>query len=609
VKNRSVLMRLGLGLAAGAVLQWAPCRVAAQVVPPPASEIPVPPKPKSDSVPAPRDTIPRDTIKAPIGRAPLPAAPGIAGGYRWTGDTIVATGAYTLTDLLARIPEITTFRSAWIASPQTAGLAGDFGRVRIFVDGVEIDALDPREGGIHDLAHVPIWALDDVVIERAAGEVRVHLRSWSVERTTPYTRTDVYTGNEETDIYRGFYGKRFTNGVVLQAAAEQSATENVRIGGGGDALSLFVRFGVGKRRWSLDGFAERTHYHRARQLGFGVPNLPSYDATHTIAYVRAAVGRAERGPWLELIASNHRVKEGSPHLDSTRAASLGVPRDTLDTATTRIQYVAQGGVRFGPAALTLAHRMRRYAGTSVNSQLARLDLKTSWASASAFAERDKERRLTTADAQVELRPLSFVSLSGALQRHDAEDGSIFPTETAQRGEVGVRLFGIWAYGGAIAVQGEVARAPVIYDTAYRRTSTGNRTGLFGGFRGRGWRGLGADAYVIQWDSGAQYLPQYQARAELNFQTEWRSRFPRGDFGFNLAVADEFRSSVLFPTQGPAPRRAGASHVLWGLMEIRIQRAVLTFQVRNPVGKSYFLVPGFEMPRAISTYGVRWFFWN
>lgn len=608
MKRHAALLRLGLGLAAGAVLQWAPCRVAAQVVPPPASEIPVPPKPESDSLPA-RDTIPRDTIKARVGRAPLPSAPGIAGGYRWARDTIIATGAYTLTDLLARIPEITTFRSAWIASPQTAALAGDFGRVRIFVDGVEIDAIDPREGGVHDLAHIPIWSLDNVVIERAAGEIRVHLRTWSVDRTTPYTRTDVYTGNEETDIYRGFYGKRFTNGVVLQLAGEQSATENVRIGGGGDALSLFARFGVGKRRWSLDGFAERTNYHRARQSGFNVPNLPNYDATHTVAYIRAALGRAERGPWLELIAANHRVKESSGHLDSTRAASLGVPRDTVDTAITRIQYVAQGGVRFGPAAVTLANRTRRYAGATVNSQSARLDLNRGWASATAFAERDKERRLTTADAQIELRPLRFLTLSGAVQRHDPEEGSVFPSETVQRGEVGVRLFGIWAYGGAIDVQGEVARAPVIYDTAYRRTPTGNRTAVFGGLRGRGWRGLGADAYVIRWDSGAQYLPQYQARTELSFQTEWRSRFPRGDFGFSIAAADEFRSSVLFPVQGPAFRRTPASHVLWGLMEIRIQRAVLTFQTRNPLGRFYFLVPGLEMPRSVSTYGVRWFFWN
>jgi hypothetical protein len=171
------------------------------------------------------------------------------------------------------------------------------------------------------------------------------------------------------------------------------------------------------------------------------------------------------------------------------------------------------------------------------------------------------------------------------------------------------LFGIWAYGGGMQIDGEIPRAPVIYDTAYRRTASGSRAAAFGGLRGRGWRGLGADAYVIRWEPGAQYLPLYQARGELNFQTEWRSRFPRGDFGFNLAVADEFRSSVLFPLESGAFRRAGARHVLWGLMEIRIQRAVLTFQVRNPLGRSYFLVPGFEMPRAISTYGVRWFFWN
>jgi hypothetical protein len=608
VKHRLSLLRIGLGLAAGAVLQWAPLAVTAQVVPPPASEVPVPPKPESDSVTAVRDTVPRDTIKAPIGRVALPAAPGIAGGYRWSGDTIVATGAYTLTDLLARIPELTAFRSAWIASPQTVALAGDFVRVRIFVDDVELDAFDPRDRGVHDLAHVPIWALDNVVIERAAGEIRVHLRTWSVNRTTPYTRTDVYTGNEETDIYRGFYGKRFTNGVVFQAGAEQSATENLRVGGGGDALSLLLRFGVGKRLWSLDGFAERTHYHRARQVGIAVPTLSSYDATHTIAYVRAAAGRAERGPWIELIAANHRVKESSPHLDSLRALSLGVPRDTLDTSLTRIQYVARGGMRVGPAALTLTDRIRRYSGQTFNDISARLDFSTRWASATLFAETGGESPISTTDAQLQILPLPFVSIGGAIQKYHT-NSPLFPSGVSKRGEIGIRLLGLWAYGGAIGIEDERLLAPLIYDTAYARTRTGDRSGVFAGLRGRGWRGLGADAYVIKWDSGAQYLPQYQARAELNFQTEWRSRFPRGEFSFNAAVADELRSSVLFPLRDGSIRRTGARHVLWGLMEIRIQRAVLSFQFRNPLGKSYFLVPGFEMPRAVSTYGVRWFFWN
>jgi hypothetical protein len=60
-----------LGLVAGALL-YAPLAVAgAQVVPPPASEIPIPVKPKTDSGPD-STKVKVDSIKAPIGRSADP---------------------------------------------------------------------------------------------------------------------------------------------------------------------------------------------------------------------------------------------------------------------------------------------------------------------------------------------------------------------------------------------------------------------------------------------------------------------------------------------------------------------------------------------------------
>ena len=49
--------------------------------------------------------------------------------------------------------------------------------------------------------------------------------------------------------------------------------------------------------------------------------------------------------------------------------------------------------------------------------------------------------------------------------------------------------------------------------------------------------------------------------------------------------------------------------LSGILEIRILRAVLSYQQRNILGYLYEVVPGFEMPRVLATYGVRWDFWN
>lgn len=596
----------GLGLLVGAALQTAPGVLLSQVVPPPASEVPVPPSPKTeDTTAVAPDTVQRDTIKSPIGRAAAPRPASLAPAYVWEGDQILASGAYTLTDLLRRIPEVTVFRTGWIHSPQYAAIAGDVTRIRIFLDGIQLETLDPRESGFHELGRIPIWSLRRVAVERVGTELRVDLRTWTVDRTNPYTRTDVYTGTEETDIYRGYYGKRFNNGAIFQTGGEQQASENVRFGGGGDALSVIARAGIGRQNWSLDAFAERRRHSRVQQTpsGGGQPLLP-YDATHTVAYVRAAVGRQAGGLWLELVAASQAAKESAPQ------DSLRVPPDTVDTAVSRAQYVASGGYTAGPVSFGVTGRMRRFEHRSENSITGRAELMTGFLQVAGQAESGTD--YNSFDAHARLQPIRFIALMASGSRRTSERQGEAAEASAFRVEAGLNLGGIWAYGGALNV--DAVHPPLIHpldpagigneDPVGSELLTERRTASFGGLRGRGWRGLGADTYVIRWKDPEQYMPEYQARAELNFHTQWLSRFPRGEFEFTFAAADEFRSGVNFLTQ-----RVDASHTLWGLLEIRIQRATLTVQVWNPLGRQYFLVPGFEMPRAVSTYGIRWHFWG
>jgi hypothetical protein len=575
-----------LGFLAGALAHGTP-KADAQVVPGPPSEVPMPPAP-------PPDTLRPDTVQPPIGRTPPPTQPATGARYVWEGDGILASGAFTLTDLLHRVPEITTFRSGWIHSPQFAAIAGDVRRIRIFLDDVELDPIDPREFGFHQLGRFPLWSLQRVAIERLGSEVRVDLRSWTVQRTTPFTRTDVYTGTEETDLYRGYYGKRFHNGAILQVGGEQVGTENVRFGGGGDASSILLRGGVGRRLWSFDAFGERRRLSRTPQTG-EVGALPPYTATHTVAYARAAFGEVARGPFLELLASTQGVRETSAHRP---------PADTLDTTLSLIQYVATAGYRAGPLTLRLTDRMRRVEGSAENSLAGRAEFMTGMLEASARVEGGGRRGM---DGTVRLQPLRFFSVLAAGSRQRADAPGDTTTSTSLRLEGALSITGVWLYGGTLSISGvapvvnplDAGPVPDPFFTESERRQAG-----YVGLRGRGWRGLGADTYVIRWQDPGLYMPEYQARTELNFETQWLSRFPRGEFGFRIAVADEFRSGVNFLAQ-----RSPASHVLWGLMEIRISRATLTLQVHNPLGRQYFLAPGFEMPRGLSTYGVRWYFWG
>src|SRR5206468_11973576 len=191
-----------------------------------------------------------------------PALYEIGPQYEWNRTQLFAAGALTVIDLLDRIPGVTTFRSGWLSTPQTVTYGGDFRRVRIFYDGIELDDLDSRTGGALDLSTVQLWSLEHLSIERSASELRIYMRTWRVENTDPYTRVDVATGNADTNLYRGFYGKRLDSGGVVQFAGQQFGVTSPRFAGSGDALSLLSRVGVAKKNWSVEGFIIRHHATR-----------------------------------------------------------------------------------------------------------------------------------------------------------------------------------------------------------------------------------------------------------------------------------------------------------------------------------------------------------
>jgi hypothetical protein len=566
--------------------------------------VPIPVKPTTDSTPD-SLSVKRDSIKPPLGRFADPATYEIGPQYEWNRAQLFATGTLTVVDLLDRIPGVTTFRSGWIATPQTATFNADFRRVRVFYDGIEIDALDNTTGGLLDLSTVQLWTLEHLSIERSASELRLYMRSWRVDNTDPYTRVDVATGNEDTNLYRGFYGKRFDNGGVLQVAGQQYGVTSSRFAGSGDALSILSRIGIARKAWSIDGFVNRTHATRGIQRPtVGRPPILSLDATHTNAYVRAAVGGVNSGPWAQLTVASLAFK-------GTTGANTGVGAttqpDTTERRTSEGQYNLSAGYTLGPARLEVQNRLRALRGTSYNSVSGRLDLVTRIGVLSGFVERDGFRRLTSADAGIRLQPLSFIALAGSIAQSAPLAGSL-PTITSVRGEAGVKLFGPWVSVGMISTDKTQGMAPIVYDTLFLPTAPGRTSARTASIRGPLGRGFGIDAWITQWDDTWPYQPQYQSRSEINFASNFLKRFPRGDFELRVAGIYEYRGHGIFPLSDGDVRIAPAK-TLSALLEIRIIRAVVTYQQRNILAYPHQIIPGFEMPRVLAIYGVRWEFWN
>lgn len=594
---------------AGALLFVGAPRTSAQVVPSDIVSTPIPVKPPTDTSGADTTLAVGDSLQPPVGRFADPILYEIGPQYQWNRRDLFALGALTVVDLLDRIPGVTTYRSGWIATPQTAAFNGDFQRVRIFYDGIEMDNLDPDNGGILDLSTVQLWTLEHLSVERAAGEVRVFMRSWRVENTTPYTRVDVSTGNEETNIYRGFYGKRFAGGQLLQLAGQQYGVTSSRFAGSGDALSLLARAGLARAGWSVDAFVNRTHPTRGIQrpiAGTGRPEIPALDATHTTAYVRAGIGDRS-GPWAQITAGSIRFKGDEVVTTVDENGVTGT--DTVSLAISEAQYDLSAGLTLGPARVELRDRLRAIGGSTYNSVSARLDVALPWTLLSGFAESDGFRRSTNADLGVRFQPLPFIAVSGSIAQTTARSGNgLFPSSRAARGEVGLKLFRPWISFGAMTLDNASVPAPIVYDTAFQPISLGRSNGIVGSIRGPLARGFGIDAYLMRWESQVPYRPQFQSRSEINFASTFPRRFPSGNFELRFAGVYEYRGGNLFPLR-TTDIEVVAAKTLSALLEIRIMRAVISYQQRNILAYQHEIIPGFEMPRVLAIYGVRWEFWN
>jgi len=545
-----------------------------------------------------------DTIKPPLTTAEAPVLADPTGSFVWDRRDLFSTGALTVQDLLERVPGVTSIRSHWISEPMIGSFLGDPGRVRVFLDGLELEELDPRMHGVWDLTQIPLWALDDIRIERGASEIRIYMRSWRVDRTTPYSRTDIYTGDLNTNLYRGLFGRRYQHGEALQVAGQQYGTNPGRTVESSDQLGVLVRVGVGRKRWSADALLLRGDRDRGRTFTDPLRDtIPATQSTRTDAYARFGWGNPYQGAWVQGIASASKFAYGGQKATTSSGA-------IADTTRYRAQYVLTGGYGRGPIHASVTQRLRTGLFRRVATPSARVGLETRLLTLSALAEGrdlDSTRRV---EASAVVRPLSFVFFAGAVgseQPQSAPDS--LPGAQFVRGEAGLRLHDVWISGGAIRRDAVLLDAPAFFRRRTLATAEPSAQGMFGTIRGRIWKAIYADAQGIAWsDTGSFYRPKYQARSELYISTSLIERFPSGNFHLLASAVHEYRSSSLWPDSAGVVR-LGGYRTISTLLQVRILTAEVFWNFRNILGERYEQIPGYRLPRMTSIYGVRWEFWN
>lgn len=558
---------------------------------------------------------PRDTIKTPIARPYVPRSTEIgASSWHWDRDELFASGALTMGDLLSSVPGVTLLTTGFLLAPQVAAYYGDPGRVRLFLDGVELDALNPRNGGIPDLALVPLWSLEDVKVERAAGELRVHMRLWRVDRVKANTRTDVVTGTENLNLYRGFFGKRFDNGLAIQLAGQQESSISIA-GMDGDALGGLARIGWARGDWSVD--ATWIHQGINRNAGDRFINtspqlgtMPPYFGSEGMSYLRIAWRDPEvNGPWAQFIAATLSEAKGDTtgSLASTLAGTSA--RDSTDTTTSRAQYVLAAGITRWGIRLSSTNRLRSINGKSYFSPGVRAEYDSRLLTVSAFAEHAVDSTTRT-DALARFAPFSWLNIGGSLSRSSPKAGTAGAITTNTRVEIGVEWHGRWLTGGVVTRSASFAAPPIELDTTLRTVLSPAANGVLVSFRGPLILGVNLDVDAINWSAAGPYRPQTQGRARLWFASGFLHRFPRNNFHLFLSGTFDYFSTLYVPAgTDPLGQNSAGAGIISALLEIKISSAYIFYQVRNPVGAIYSTYPGYTMPRLVNMYGVRWQFWN
>jgi hypothetical protein len=133
--------------------------------------------------------------------------------------------------------------------------------------------------------------------------------------------------------------------------------------------------------------------------------------------------------------------------------------------------------------------------------------------------------------------------------------------------------------------------------------------------GRLYKDVRLDVQAIRWDASQYNRPQLHVRTEIALVSDWRRRFPRGEFSINARLWHELRGGAPFfygtatGSGTPDVRITERANVVTGLLELRLQSATLFYQYRNLTGGAYEQIRGITMPPAVQMYGVRWEFWN
>ena len=275
-------------------------------------------------------------------------------------DSILWHNAETVSDLLSKVPGVFIMRGGWTGRPELPTFqAHGATSVDYVLDGVPYLPIG-QDSLMVDPSILPMSFLSRVEVERLPGHLRVHLFTHHHDRSVPYSRIGIASGDLQIARYQGELEKRSTKGFGFAAAFDHLSVP-AQQGVSGDYSNTQARLRVD---YAPSGrFAAEIQYLLSspdREAVF--PEAPPLDTLSRPRHgsrkdLSARVFLARRadglGPRLDLIASRtHWVDEIEK--DSTQAIvnqlefnGVLVSADTVFVASRHRRGFSQFGAMLG----------------------------------------------------------------------------------------------------------------------------------------------------------------------------------------------------------------------------------------------------------------------
>ncbi|HTL06566.1 MAG TPA: Plug domain-containing protein [Gemmatimonadales bacterium] len=548
-------------------------------------------------------------------------------------DSLLWLGAETVSDLLTRVPGVFLLRGGWAGRPELpAYQAHGATSVSYLFDGVPLLPLG-QDSVMIDPSMLPLSLVDRVEIERLPGQLRVWLFTRRNDRSAPYSRIGIASGDLQIARYQGYLEKRSSRGPGFAAAFDHFAVP-VQQGELGEYSNTQTMLRLdyvksGKRGAELSAWRSGPDREPVVADNGDTLSLARHGSRYDITgRVFLAPGGQGLGPRIDLIASRSQYRD---EIQQDTAQVITDIKDSLGAVTGQdttlditdhhrgvTQLAALAAYRLAAASLE-GSLFWRSAWTPWELRVRGATAPVRWISLSLDAaylkhEHSRTSKWLIARAGVTL-PAGFTA-SAAWRKGSEVIAPMLEDEQAQ--DLDDRSVSLAWHSSFADLEGTFttnagfqplgyAQYPALVQLA--ATTRADWITVSGRLSPRQWLVL-SGWYNRPRTGQPEGQPPDHALVSAAIQSKFLPTFKSGIFGLRIAIsAEHWGTGVLGQdSAGTAVTLPGATHYR-GWIGLQIGSFWAYYDLYNMQNGTFGYVPGLLMPKYISTFGVRWEFSN